>query len=866
LSAGDRSESISSRTSGEKLPKKVDENRFHNVSFSNHSPHFVDGSFAAAARLTSSVLVPGERCLLAIEQLTGGWSLLMRAWLRQIQRPFQIGRRQTKHLASARPLQVEVLEDRALPSLMGNNLFPADNPWNQKITNAPVAANSATLVASIGATAVLHPDFGTMYGGALNDIPYNIVSGTQPKVPVVVDEYPSESDLLPIPIPANVVIEGDPLTGTQNTSDRHMLIYDSDNNIVYETFNTRRPSETADQQWHAGSEAVWDLKKDSFRTPGYTSADAAGLPVLPGLVRPDEVLQQGGITHALRFTVPRTQEAYIYPASHEAGQANTSLPRMGERFRLKASVDISQFSPSNQVILQALKDYGMIVADNGSPWYLSGAPSTLWSDDDLHALTRIPGSDFEAVDLTPIVTGLSSTSGPAAAGNTITISGRNFSGGAGLTQAFFGATAASAVNILSDTQMTVTVPAEVQGIVDVTVHSPYGASALTTHDRYTFTGAVTHFSISAAASSVPGAYLTIKVTALDSNNYKVTTYLGTIHFTSTDALAVLPADYTFKAGDLGGHTFSPVLETVGTRTLSVTDTANSSVTGSATVAVGSGTWIVDNGQPGYSETGSWSSATSLTHYGTNFRYSGPGTGASTAAWQVTGLAAGSYDVQLTWAAYTNRATNAPYQIYDGNTLLQTVAINQQLKPVGASVSGVVFQSLGTFTIASGSLRVVLSNNANGYVIADAMRTVLSLPSTGWIIDNGQTGYSETGSWASYTGLTHYGPDFRYTAGGTGASTATWQLTGLSAATYDVQATWAAYTNRATNAPYQIYDGSTLLATIYINQQLNPTGTSISGSIFQSLGKFTIRSGTLRVVLSNNANGYVIADAMRVVAS
>src|SRR5439155_16462236 len=430
----------------------------------------------------------------------------LRAWLQQIQRRFSSGQKHRKQVASFRRLHLEDLEDRALPSLLGNNLFPADNPWNQKITNAPVAADSATLVASIGATAGLHPDFGTVYGGALNGIPYNIVSGTQPKVSVVVDEYPSESDLLPIPIPASVVIEGDPLTGTQNTSDRHMLIYDSDNNIVYETFNTRRPSETVDNQWHAGSEAVWDLKKDSFRRPGYTSADAAGLPILPGLVRPDEVLQQGVITHALRFTVPHTQDAYIYPASHQAGQANTSLPRMGERFRLKASVDISQFSASNRVILQALKDYGMIVADNGSPWYLSGAPSTLWSDDDLHALTQIPRSDFEAVVLTPLVKALSTASGPTAGTNTITISGLNFSGGAGLTTVYFGTTQATALNILSDTQMTVTVPAEAQGTVDVTIHSPYGTSALTTHDRYTFTGPVTHFSISADASSTPGAY------------------------------------------------------------------------------------------------------------------------------------------------------------------------------------------------------------------------------------------------------------------------------------------------------------------------------------------------------------------------
>src|SRR5262249_14842509 len=155
--------------------------------------------------------------------------------------------------------------------------FPADNPWNQKINTAPVAANSDALVASIGLTAHLHPDFGTTWNGALNGIPFNVVSGTQAKVNVVIDAYASESDLLPIPIPANAVIEGDPLPSAQNTGDRHLIVYDKDNNIVYETFNTHKPSETADGQWHADSEAVWDLNKNTFRTAGYTSADAAGL-------------------------------------------------------------------------------------------------------------------------------------------------------------------------------------------------------------------------------------------------------------------------------------------------------------------------------------------------------------------------------------------------------------------------------------------------------------------------------------------------------------------------------------------------------------------------------------------------------------
>src|SRR5579871_2857396 len=395
----------------------------------------------------------------------------------------------TGHRAKPGPsswLGLELLESRVVPTLLGNPLFPADNPWNQKITDAPVAANSDTLVGSIGLTSHFHPDFGTTYAGALNGIPFNVVSGTQPKVPVTIDAYPDESDLLPIPIPSNAVIEGDPLPSNQNTGDRHMLVYDKDHNLLYETFNTDRPSEEPDGQWHADSEAVWDLSKDSFRTPGFTSADAAGLPILTGLVRPDEVLDQGKITHALRFTVPRSDNAYVFPASHYAGSNNPVLPRMGERFRLKQSVNISGFSPANQVILQALKDYGMIVADNGSGWYLSGEPSSRWDDNDLHNLSQIVGSDFEAVDLTPVVSGLDQNSGSTAGGATITITGLNFSGGAGQTQILFGTVAATNVTVLSDTQLTATIPAHAAGTVDVVVQSPYGTSAATAADRYTF--------------------------------------------------------------------------------------------------------------------------------------------------------------------------------------------------------------------------------------------------------------------------------------------------------------------------------------------------------------------------------------------
>ncbi len=222
---------------------------------------------------------------------------------------------------------------------------------------------------------------------------------------------------------------------------------------------------------------------------GDTSADAAGLPILPGLVRPDEVLDQGAIDHALRFTVPATDDSYVFPASHEAGSNNPSLPRMGEHFRLKASFDIAGFSPANQVILQALKTYGMIVADNGSAWYISGEPSSSWSDDELHALTALVGSNFEAVDLTPRLASLDQSSGSTAGGTAVTIHGQNFSGAAGQLQVFFGATAAAQVTIVSDTVLVATSPAHAAGTVDLTVHTPYGASTTSTADHFTFTAA-----------------------------------------------------------------------------------------------------------------------------------------------------------------------------------------------------------------------------------------------------------------------------------------------------------------------------------------------------------------------------------------
>ncbi|HXQ61775.1 MAG TPA: hypothetical protein VN796_05530 [Acidimicrobiales bacterium] len=278
-------------------------------------------------------------------------------------------------------------------SLPGSSctVLPADNVWHADVSHLPVDPNSATYIASIGATAPLHPDFGAgNYGGGPIGIPYNVAPSTQMFVPVHFT-YASESDPGPYPIPRKPLIEG----GPHSTGDRHVLVVDSGSCTDYELFSAR--PRHGGRSWHAGSGAVFPLGSDSLRTAGWTSADAAGLPILPGLVRPDEVAA-GVIDHAIRVTVPESDDTYIWPARHEAGTADPSLPPMGLRLRLKTTVDISQFPPMDQVILQALKTYGMIVADNGSPWFISGVPSSYWDNTTLHALTQITGSDFEVVD------------------------------------------------------------------------------------------------------------------------------------------------------------------------------------------------------------------------------------------------------------------------------------------------------------------------------------------------------------------------------------------------------------------------------------------------------------------------------------
>jgi hypothetical protein len=451
------------------------------------------------------------------------------------------------------------LENRIVPTLLGQQLFPLDYPWNQNISNAPVAANSGNIIAHIGPSIGLHPDWGAdnPVNGAnpLYGIPFNVVHGNiTAKVNVTIDNYPGESDIVPVPIPANGVIEGDfqngpnPNGGGYNPNQRgdsHLIVWDEDNNIAYELFGVTRPTDPTlfpntsnvelphtDGLWHAAQETVWNMGTDSFRTLGATSADAAGLSILAGLVRPDEGLTvaqggQGAINHALRMTLPSgdINPQYIYPASHmvSTSQGANNLP-LGSRLRLANTTAINNLinamPPESQIIARAMQQYGLIVADIGSAMYVTGASASVdannnisltWNMNDIFAsngLEALNAGDFEVVNLTPVVTGLSSSSGSA--GNTITITGQNFSGAAGHLSVFFGTTPAGSVTVISDTQLSVVVP-NASGTVSVTVQSGvnetdnissspnanvnapifgYGTSATTSSDIFTYSGTV----------------------------------------------------------------------------------------------------------------------------------------------------------------------------------------------------------------------------------------------------------------------------------------------------------------------------------------------------------------------------------------
>ncbi len=282
-------------------------------------------------------------------------------------------------------------------ALDGRRPFPDDNPWNTDISKAPVDPNSATLIEACGLRD-LPPDFGTVWNGAPNGIPYIVVGGDQSRVPVSFD-YDDESDAGPYPIPPDAPIEG----GAASSGDRHVIVIDRDAWMLYELFDAHPVD--GGTRWTAGSGAIFDLSSNALRPAGWTSADAAGLPIFPGLVRYDEAVEIGEIRHALRFTCPVTRRAYVPPARHFASsRTDQDLPPMGMRVRLRADYDISEFPPAVQAILRALKTYGMLLADNGSGWYISGAPDPRWNDDELATLKRVHSSNFEVVRMEGLTT------------------------------------------------------------------------------------------------------------------------------------------------------------------------------------------------------------------------------------------------------------------------------------------------------------------------------------------------------------------------------------------------------------------------------------------------------------------------------
>ncbi len=278
-------------------------------------------------------------------------------------------------------------------------VFPANNFWHADVSKLPVNARSDQWLSHMSPGTRLHPDFGPSYGDGPVDygIPITVVGGKHNKVHVQFS-YASESDTRHYPLGGDTKIEG----GRSSDGDRHAIVVNKKSCRLYETFATRQ---TSDGKWHAGSGASWKLTKNKLRPQGWTSADAAGLPILPGLLRFGEV-RKGNVDHAIRFTTDVTDRRHVWPARHDAGSvSNQAYPPMGARFRLKAGYSLAALRPDTQAVLRAMKTYGLMLADNGSAWYITGVPDTRWNDSDLHLINGITGADFEAVDTSGFVSG-----------------------------------------------------------------------------------------------------------------------------------------------------------------------------------------------------------------------------------------------------------------------------------------------------------------------------------------------------------------------------------------------------------------------------------------------------------------------------
>jgi len=536
-------------------------------------------------------------------------------------------------------LSIDELEDRVVPTLLGQQLFPADYPWNQNISNAPVVSNSAAIIANIGNSIGLHPDWGESSPSNGNDplygIPVNIVHGNAPGttwVNVVIDDYPDESDIVPVPMPSNVVIEGDyqngpnpngPGYGTNRRGDSHLIIWDEDNNIAYELFGAARPTDPITMAggptngvWHAAQQSVWNMNSNSFRTLGDTSADAAGLSILAGLARPDEgtpVAQggQGAINHALRFTLPSSKilPQYIYPASHVVNtSAGANKLPFGARLRLmntpSVNAIISTLGPQAQIVAHAMQQYGLVLADIGSSMYITGSSATVntnnvtsftWNMDDILGLDALTAGHFQVVDLTPQVTSLSISS--AAAGSTITVIGQNFSGAAGRLSVFFGNTAATSVTYIDDSHLSVVVPSGT-GNVNVKVQSGILATDPTNPARnvtnpifgYGTSNNTITFQYSTSTQTVSGTNSSLSFGAGTIASGNATTLTILVRDTSNAAVVGLPSNaFSFSlAGGTSAGTFGSVSTTAtpGTYTVSFTGTTAGTASGLTAIVNG----------------------------------------------------------------------------------------------------------------------------------------------------------------------------------------------------------------------------------------------------------------------------------------
>lgn len=366
-----------------------------------------------------------------------------------------------------------------LTSLNGFVPFPSDNLWNKDISTVPVDPNSTNIINFIGSTVTLHPDFGSgTFHNQTIGIPYQVVAGTQAKVNVTLGLYADESDPGQEPIAANALIEGYPKPGN---GDRHVLVLDKDGCWLYELFN----ASVKNGKWSADQASIWDMTIDDQRPYTWTSADAAGLPVFVGLARYDEVAA-GTINHALRFTVPTSQRAFVLPATHWAStNTSSSAPPMGTRLRLKASFNISGFPADDQVILTALKKYGMILADNGSAIFISGAPDDRWNNTNLNLLKSITASNFEVVQQGTIYTPGNVPTGSAPTISSFTANPTSVSSGQPVTLSW---------SVSSSTYNIITPIGPVRGtsiVVNPTATTTYTLNSTNQFDRSTATVTVT---------------------------------------------------------------------------------------------------------------------------------------------------------------------------------------------------------------------------------------------------------------------------------------------------------------------------------------------------------------------------------------